>query len=181
MDQHAINILIDVFGCDPKEWRYTHISNRYLVSNFGEVISLIRKPRILKKISAKTGYHQVSIMVEGKPVKCYIHRLVSEVFISGKSEIEKTVNHINGIKTDNKASNLEWLSQAKNNKHSIESGLNNCYGENHCITKLKTWQVSEIKAKSKLITQRTIAAEYGISQQHVSDIVTGKKWPKHGL
>lgn len=46
-----------------------------------------------------------------------IHRLVAHAFCEGFSEIRNTVNHIDGNKFNNKASNLEWVSQSENNKH----------------------------------------------------------------
>lgn len=51
-----------------------------------------------------------------------IHRLVAEAFISKNTDKEQ-VNHIDGNKENNYATNLEWCSQSENMKHSYRIGL----------------------------------------------------------
>lgn len=62
--QSILNIL---FGIDipPSKWKVIS-TNRHVVLSFGEVVSLIRKPRILKKTLSNAGYYYVSIMKNGK-------------------------------------------------------------------------------------------------------------------
>ena len=89
--------------------------NYYLVSSLGQVKS-IRSNRILKSGLDKYGYEKV--VLSATPIKKtkFIHRLVAETFITNPLNLP-TVNHINEIKTDNRVSNLEWLSIADNDNY----------------------------------------------------------------
>jgi hypothetical protein len=70
--------------------------------------------KILKPfVNNQTKYLQVMFSDRKKHS---VHRLVAFAFCSGYAE-GLVVNHKNGIRTDNNALNLEWVTQAKNNQH----------------------------------------------------------------
>lgn len=98
----------------------------YQVSNFGGVKSLnynhTGKERVLRPRLANTGYYLVGLWENGKKREKPIHRLVAETFINNPNNLE-CVNHINGIKTDNRIENLEWITRKENNIHAIRAGL----------------------------------------------------------
>ena len=99
----------------------------YEVDDLGNVYSLPKlrktptttfwsKEKQLKPYKNCWGYMLVDMRKEGKRyIKC-VHRLVAETFISNP-ENKPEVNHKNGIKTDNRMENLEWVSHSENNKH----------------------------------------------------------------
>lgn len=62
------------------------------------------------------GYDFVYLRKGGKSHRHYVHRLVAENFISGIKNGD-VINHINGIKYDNRVENLEWCTQSNNVKH----------------------------------------------------------------
>ncbi len=111
----------------------------YQASNLGRIKSLKRKvkifytklnkeafktqkERILKPRKSKLGYLDVCLCVDNKTKLEFVHRLVALTFLE-HSETNNTVNHINGCKSDNYVSNLEWLSLSDNQKHSYKTGL----------------------------------------------------------
>lgn len=98
--------------------------NRYAVDREGNVYSLVRRfPKKLRPVMNSDGYHKVSIhYVAQKRKLVSIHRMVAEAFIP-MEEGKAFVNHKNGIKTDNRVENLEWVTSKENVNHAIKSGL----------------------------------------------------------
>jgi len=104
----------------------------YQVSNLGRVKSLpretsnaCRKGRILKQFKNRDGYVVVSIYKNAKIKTKTVHRMIADVFIKeekGKDQI----NHINGIKHDNRIENLERSNNSLNQKHAFKNGLQIC-------------------------------------------------------
>lgn len=93
----------------------------YYITDNGEVYSrkTKRSPcrRIKKLIShIRAGYLSVILTKEQKHYNKHIHRLVAEAFISNPKKLP-CVNHKNGIKTDNRVENLEWVTISENMKH----------------------------------------------------------------
>lgn len=96
-----------------------------------------------------------------------VHRLVAMAFKKNNTNFE--VNHINGIKTDNRDINLEWIKHAENSKHMYVSG--------NVRKKLTPNIVIEIKNMlNGGIMQKEIAKKYNISRSTICEINKGKKW-----
>lgn len=103
------------------------------VSNLGRVKSLqglknnqykaFDKPeRILKGSINSDGYISISVGNSKKGKRTTIHRLVAAAFIPNPLR-RGNVNHISGIKTDNRVENLEWVSHSENMLHAHKTGL----------------------------------------------------------
>lgn len=94
---------------------------RYLISNLGNLKSLIwwrkKKTRVVIPSISINGYLYVGLN-DGCVIKTYgIHRLVAMAFIPN-TEGKPEVNHINRNPQDNRPSNLEWMTEAENIRHS---------------------------------------------------------------
>lgn len=94
------------------------VSNMGRVRNIADVDVLGRKRhrRILKPGLCSSGYYQVQLSNAGKPSRLLVHRLVASHFIPNPNNLPE-VNHKQGVKTDNRASELEWVSVRENMSH----------------------------------------------------------------
>ena len=96
----------------------------YACDKDGNIYSLKRnKLRKLNGYISSKGYVRLCLRKDNKKVTVTAHRLIAMTFINNPSN-KPQVNHINGIKTDNSVDNLEWCTQAENNKHAYDTGLN---------------------------------------------------------
>lgn len=146
----------------------------YRVSNKGRVFSS-RKGAVMKKSVHRNEYDRISLCKKGRSRHSSVHRLVAQAFIPNPLNLAQ-VNHINGIKSDNRALNLEWCTLQQNIAHSMSTGLG-VRGVRVGSSILKVNQVKEIKYRLKNGERgRKIAKEFGVNESTVSCIKLRKNW-----
>lgn len=160
----------------PQEiWKNIPGHRGYQASNLGRIRSKKRAWRgwvFLKLSDDKYGYKQVSIQQGGKEKSRRVHRLVLMAF-SGRSK--KQVNHKNGIKTDNRLKNLEYVTAKQNAAHAKANGLFVAKrGSFASQAKLKEGQVLSIRRSQWRVVD--LAKKFNISTSQIYRIKSKQRW-----
>jgi hypothetical protein len=160
----------------------------YHVSNTGKIKSLDRitkhsdgktifyKGKELNQTTTTHGYKSV-MFSDGKIRKrSLVHRLIALSFIPNP-ENKPQINHISGIRSDNRIENLEWCTNKENSIHSFKIDLA-VHGERTCTAKLNEAQVLEIRRKrlEENTPLKILSNEYNICIQQISRIIRNERW-----
>ena len=103
-----------------ENWKIIEEFPNYLISNYGNVKTL--KTLEDRTTHINSGYELIILNDGEKQHSRLVHRLVATTFIPNP-ENKPCVNHLNGIKTDNRLVNLEWVTYKENIDHAIKTGL----------------------------------------------------------
>lgn len=160
----------------------------YQISNLGMVKSLYReiktvnsqyfyKEKFLKTTPNNMGYHVVRLTLNNKTKSYSIHRLLAIHFIENIDN-KPQVNHINGIKVDNRLENLEWCTISENRQHAYDTGLQKPkQGNRNGRSKLTENQVLEIIKRLEIGDSCVlIASFYNVTAENISQIKQRKIW-----
>jgi len=144
---------------------------KYIIYPDGRVFSTIHMI-FLKPVLDTKGYHRIQLN------RCThkIHRLVATHFVSNPDN-KPEVNHIDGIKTNNHYTNLEWVTTKENKRHAVINGLHTSlkgqYNGNAILTDKAVDEIKQLLSGKKMLGKE-IAAKFGVSVSTISAIKTGK-------
>jgi len=155
------------------------VSPDYLVSSAGRVWSRRRYGgKLLNAHPNHDGYLKVSLGDK----KFLVHRLVAVAFIGRAPEGKPTVNHKDGVKTNNDPANLEWASRKDQARHRDHLGLRApdfAQGAKNGKARLTEGDVLSIRKRhSEGEPIKDLANEFGVSYQTGTDICARRTW-KH--
>ncbi len=165
-------------------WKPIPNFSKYEASNLGRLRSLNYKRTgkvvVLKTSKSKDGYLKTMIKNDDNIYKSWsVHKFVMLTF-KGERKKGEEVNHINGIKTDNRAVNLEYVTHSENVQHSFDIGLQKPKrGELNGMSKLNRKQVEYIreakKTKGRYWGRNELAKKFNVSAKHLQDIANNDK------
>ena len=158
-------------------WKVVGGFPNYMISNHGRVKSLnfnkTKKEKILRLNNVK-GYLQVQLYDKPINAYCKVHKLVALGFIPNRHN-KQQVNHIDGNKSNNHFSNLEWVSCKENINHAFKIGLRKV-GEGHPRSKISNEDVKNIRLMRGIKTQKQLSEIYGLKQPQISAIQLNQAW-----
>jgi hypothetical protein len=199
-------------------WKNIDNFDYYLISNLGRVKSLPRyvngknnkkrliSERVLKQYLNKYGYWVVGLIDNNGNKKPHlVHRILATAFIENPDN-KRTINHKNGVRSDNSLDNLEWATYSENIKHSFVvlgrkptmitgkdcwlyglKGKNHPgYGNSHNKGKVgsKNPNSKKIKCDTLDLCYESIslaAKDLNLSASEISNVCLGKKRQVFGL
>ncbi|WP_288356587.1 NUMOD4 domain-containing protein [uncultured Pseudomonas sp.] len=163
----------------------------YDVSDYGSVRShdrettrvdgkrFSKRGRTLQLKQEARGYLSVRLCVETEHRIFKVHRLVALAFLP-PAPSDSQINHKNGIKTDNRPENLEWVSASENVRHAFAMNLvGPRVGESNSRAILTSDDVRKIRLLSaEGISCAAISRRYAVSEGTIRQILKGRNW-KH--
>jgi len=175
------------YVCVSEEWRDIPDFEGYQVSSFGRVkgVDRLRKGKTglrltngqeMKQVLNKKGYPEVRLRKNGCHTRL-VHKLVASAFMT-KPEGCTQINHLNGVKTDNRLTNLQWVTQSENQLHAYKLGLQpSRAGERNgraTITDEKVTALKELYNSGK--SAKEVSEIMNISLYVVRGIISGRTW-----
>lgn len=131
-------------------------------SNWGGIQTHKVKPIIKKTRIGFNGYYTVALVVNDKTSNKLLHRVIAMAHIPNIDPcILKVVNHKNGIKTDNRIENLEWVSSSYNNTHALLNQLR---------------KPAKTNLTKELVSQMESLVTVHKSKAHIAKIIGLKPW-----
>lgn len=172
-------------------WRTAAEWPSYEVSSFGQV-RRIGARQVLKPSPSGKGYLRVSLYKDGTQKSVLVAKLIALAFLGPRPD-GLQINHIDGIKANNRPENLEYCTASHNNKHAFRLGLNKG-GKDHGLNRHPEARLYGSKAPSAKFTEDQVrairqeyaegqttyielAARFGVHRRTVLRMVNGASWP----
>ena len=149
-------------------WKTHKVYNSIQVSNLGNVRNALTF-EIKKQHISDTGYYKCNVKGSNGWKTLRVNRLIADMFCENPNNLP-FVDHINGIKTDNRVENLRYITQSDNLKGRF-------------ISKSKRLSINEVieikrKLSEKTTTHKELANKYGTTYKNISNINIGIRHAK---
>lgn len=163
-----------------EEWKQID-DTQFYISNMGRIKN-IETGRILESQLNPKGYLVTRVTINREKRNFKPHRLVAKYFIPNPENKEQ-VNHINGVKTDNRLENLEWCTNYENAHHAIDNNLwGNVFEASRRNNEKRAFKIkaTNIETGEETIFPSINAAERACNTRHVAQVARGLRDKANG-
>lgn len=188
---HSSTSKIELSESTLEEWRCLDgYEGIYEISSLGRVRSVPRKittalgrvqfykGRVLRQTHAWTGYLAVHVSSENKGATISVHRAVALAFCERDDPAKNQVNHKNGIRDDNRSSNLEWVTARENAAHATSIGrrcpIRNVGYGNSKLTWADVQKIRVMYRRGDGVL--SIAKTFGVARNTIKRIALKQTW-----
>lgn len=164
------------------EWRdIPGYEGLYRISKSGKIVSY-PKQRNRREVELKPrftwdGYFTVGLWKNGSQKTYKIHKLVAMTFIPNPNGFP-VINHIDGCKTNNDVSNLEWCTRSDNDHHAFKMGLRTSPFAKEA--KLTKEDVKYIRQNHRIHgaypSASDLSKQFGVSKACIYSVIEGRRW-----
>jgi hypothetical protein len=148
----------------------------YEVSSLGRVRSLyFDPPRVIAQGVDRTDYPTVALSKDRFRTTKTVHRLVCRAFHGEPRAPHREAAHLDGVRTNCRADNLQWVGKVQNHFHMRAHGTHPA-GERHGAAKLTAAQVREIRSAHGWRINAELGRKYGVNPSTIGSIRCGKTW-----
>ena len=169
---------------DAEQWKpVVGFEELYEVSNLGTIRAIatrIKKrltPRTLKMQTSKKGYRTVRLCCNYRKTSFLVHRIVLHAFVGPPPKGCET-GHYDGNRTNNKLSNLRWITSSENEADKQRHGRMQ-YGERNHQAKLTAAKVLTIRLLcGRGETATKLARCFGVARMSICRVISRETW-KH--
>lgn len=159
---------------DAEIWAPVPDFPHYLVSDMGRVKNTRTDIVLVPHESKKTNYLFVSLSDRQRVVVRLVHQLVLRAFV-GEPEVGHECAHENGIRSDNRLSNLRWATKLENAADRDGHGTT-ARGERNAAAKLTESAVMYIRSSNE--THKALGRRFGVSHTAIQYVRSRRNW-KH--
>lgn len=157
---------------------FPELSGRYFASENGSVYTDYGKVKMSDN-AFQNGYIVNSFYGTGYRQDIKRHVLIAEIFLAPPKEGQNQINHIDGNKTNNAVSNLEWCTGQENIHHAWKHELSHAKLGTKCnwakLTEEDVREIAQLLEDGNL-NQHQIADIFGVNNRTISAIKTRKNW-----